>query len=85
MFVDRALFLIGSTNFLENAARHCEKQIYLGGTFHIDGGRPTPDLMPQTLESLRDVRPNWYFNVPFGFEIELSCEGGVSVLPPVVQ
>lgn len=43
--------------------------IYLGGTFHIDGGRPTPDLMHKTLENLRDVRPNWYFNVPFGFEM----------------
>lgn len=43
--------------------------IYNGGTFYIDGGRPTPQLMPQTLANLREVGTNWYFNVPFGYEM----------------
>lgn len=43
--------------------------IYLGGTFHIDGGRPVRGLMDQTIRNLREVRPNWYFNVPIGFEM----------------
>lgn len=47
--------------------------IYNGGTFHIDGGRPTRDLMPETLRNLREVRPNWYFNVPFGYEMLVTA------------
>lgn len=43
--------------------------IYLGGTFHIDGGRPVRGLMDQTIQNLREVRPNWYFNVPIGYEM----------------
>ena len=43
--------------------------IYNGGTFYLDGGRPSPDMMPKTIANLREVRSNWYFNVPFGFEM----------------
>ncbi|WP_068299723.1 feruloyl-CoA synthase [Pararhodobacter sp. CCB-MM2] len=43
--------------------------IYNGGTFYIDGGRPTPKMMPETIRNLREVGTNWYFNVPFGYEM----------------
>jgi feruloyl-CoA synthase len=43
--------------------------IYNGGTFWLDGGRPTRDGMGQTLQNLREIRTNWYWNVPFGFEM----------------
>ncbi|GKY86863.1 feruloyl-CoA synthase [Sinisalibacter aestuarii] len=47
--------------------------IWGGGTFHIDGGRPTPDGMAETIRNLRDVATNWYFNVPVGFEMLLEA------------
>lgn len=43
--------------------------IYNGGTFYLDGGRPTRDGMAETLRNLREVPTNWYWNVPFGFEM----------------
>ncbi len=43
--------------------------IYNGGTFYIDNGRPTKDLIGKTIENLRDVGTNFYFNVPFGYEM----------------
>ncbi len=43
--------------------------IYNGGTFYIDGGRPTRDAIANTIRDLREVRPNWYWNVPFGYEM----------------
>ena len=43
--------------------------IYNGGTYYIDRGKPTPALIGQTLDNLRDVSPTWYFNVPAGFEM----------------
>jgi feruloyl-CoA synthase len=42
---------------------------YNGGTFHVDGGRPTREAMPETLRNLREINTNWYWNVPFGFEM----------------
>jgi feruloyl-CoA synthase len=42
-----------------------------GGTFHIDAGRPTKDMIHETIRNLRDVRTNWYWNVPAGFEMIL--------------
>ena len=54
---------VAAGNLVFNAA------IYNGGTFYIDGGRPTRDLMHQTIANLRDVPTNWYFNVPFGYEM----------------
>ncbi|MCL4674868.1 MAG: feruloyl-CoA synthase [Pararhodobacter sp.] len=47
--------------------------IYNGGTFYLDGGRPTPELMPQTLANLREIKTNWYWNVPFGYEMLASA------------
>ena len=42
--------------------------IYNGGTLYIDEGKPTPQLMAQTLRNLREISPTVYFNVPKGFE-----------------
>lgn len=42
--------------------------LYHGGTLHIDDGKPTPQLIGETLRNLREVSPTIYFNVPKGFE-----------------
>jgi feruloyl-CoA synthase len=42
--------------------------VFQGGTLHIDDGNPTPAGIEKTVRNLRDVSPNWYFNVPKGFE-----------------
>jgi feruloyl-CoA synthase len=42
--------------------------IYNGGTLYIDEGKPTPQLIGQTLRNLREISPTVYFNVPSGFE-----------------
>jgi feruloyl-CoA synthase len=42
-----------------------------GGAFYIDEGRPAPGLVEKTLRNLREVRPNFYFNVPRGFDMLL--------------
>jgi feruloyl-CoA synthase len=43
--------------------------IYNGGSLYIDDGKPTPSGMKQTIENLKDVSPNVYFNVPKGYEL----------------
>ena len=45
--------------------------IYNGGTFYIDDGRPAPGAIEETVRNLREVAPNWYFNVPRGYEMLL--------------
>ncbi|NUZ06610.1 AMP-binding protein [Piscinibacter koreensis] len=42
-----------------------------GGSLHIDEGRPAPGLVEKTLANLREVRPNFHFNVPRGFDMLL--------------
>lgn len=42
-----------------------------GGSLHIDDGRPMPGLVEKTVANLREVRPNFYFNVPRGFDMLL--------------
>jgi feruloyl-CoA synthase len=42
--------------------------LYNGGTLYIDDGNPTPAGIDRTVRNLRDVSPNWYFNVPKGFD-----------------
>jgi feruloyl-CoA synthase len=42
--------------------------IFHGGTLYIDDGNPTPAGIEKTVRNLREVSPNWYFNVPKGFE-----------------
>ena len=42
-----------------------------GGTLYVDEGRPAPGLIERTVRNLRDVKPNFYFNVPRGFDMLL--------------
>jgi feruloyl-CoA synthase len=41
---------------------------WLGGSFYIDEGNPTPAGIAATVANLRDIAPTIYFNVPRGFE-----------------
>ena len=41
---------------------------YLGGSFYIDEGNPTPAGIAATVANLREIGPSVYFNVPRGFE-----------------
>lgn len=43
--------------------------IYNGGTYYIDDGKPGPGAIDKTIRNLKDVSPNWYFNVPVGYEM----------------
>ncbi|MBL8328931.1 MAG: feruloyl-CoA synthase [Rubrivivax sp.] len=42
-----------------------------GGSLAIDEGRPAPGLIEKTVANLREIRPNFYFNVPRGFDMLL--------------
>jgi feruloyl-CoA synthase len=42
-----------------------------GGTLYVDGGKPTPAGIAQTVRNLREIAPTAYFNVPKGFEMLL--------------
>ena len=42
-----------------------------GGSLAIDEGRPVPGLVEKTVANLREVQPNFYFNVPRGFDMLL--------------
>jgi feruloyl-CoA synthase len=42
--------------------------MYNGGTLYIDNGNPTPVGIATTLQNLREIAPEVYFNVPRGFE-----------------
>jgi feruloyl-CoA synthase len=42
--------------------------LFNGGSFYIDGGRPTPLGIAETVRNLREVEPTIYFNVPKGYE-----------------
>lgn len=47
--------------------------LYLGGTYYIDDGKPTPRDIGKTIRNLREVAPTWYFNVPLGFQMLLDA------------
>ncbi|MFM2329382.1 MAG: hypothetical protein RLZZ494_1485 [Pseudomonadota bacterium] len=42
-----------------------------GGTLYIDDGRPMPGLIEKTVRNLREVKPNFFFNVPRGLDMLL--------------
>jgi len=44
-----------------------------GGSLYVDDGRPAPGLVEKTVRNLREVKPNFYFNVPRGFDMLLPC------------
>jgi len=39
-----------------------------GGTYYIDGGKPAPALIAETVENLKNQSPTMYFNVPAGYD-----------------
>jgi feruloyl-CoA synthase len=43
----------------------------LGGTLYIDGGKPAPGLVEQTVKNLAEISPTIYFNVPVGYAMLL--------------
>lgn len=47
--------------------------LYNGGTYYIDDGRPTPEGIGRTIQTLREVSPTWYFNVPLGYQMLLDA------------
>ncbi|MBT4939809.1 MAG: feruloyl-CoA synthase, partial [Rhodospirillaceae bacterium] len=40
-----------------------------GGTLYIDGGKPAPGLIEQTVANLKEISPTIYNNVPRGFDM----------------
>jgi feruloyl-CoA synthase len=40
--------------------------LYNGGTMYIDGGKPLPGAIDETVRNLREIAPTWYFTVPEG-------------------
>ena len=42
--------------------------LYHGGSYYIDEGKPLPGAIEATVRNLREIAPNWYFNVPKGYE-----------------
>ncbi len=45
--------------------------LFHGGAIYIDGGKPMPGLIEQTVANLREISPTIYFNVPRGFDVLL--------------
>jgi feruloyl-CoA synthase len=42
--------------------------LYNGGSYYIDEGKPMPGAIETTVRNLREIAPNFYFNVPKGYE-----------------
>ena len=42
--------------------------LHNGGTMYIDGGKPLPGAIEETVKNLREIAPTWYFTVPKGYE-----------------
>ncbi|WP_043310463.1 feruloyl-CoA synthase [Pseudomonas sp. ML96] len=42
--------------------------LYNGGSLYIDGGKPTPQGMAETLRNLKEIAPTAYLTVPKGWE-----------------
>ena len=40
-----------------------------GGTLYIDGGKPVPILVENTVKNLKEVSSSMYFNVPRGYDL----------------
>ncbi len=43
--------------------------VYNGGSLYIDGGKPVPKGIAETVANLREIAPTIYFNVPKGYEL----------------
>ncbi len=44
-----------------------------GGTLTVDAGKPAPGRFQPTLDNLRELSPNIYFNVPRGFDMLVAA------------
>ncbi len=42
--------------------------LHNGGTLYIDGGKPLPGAIDETVRNLKEIAPTWYFTVPKGYE-----------------
>ncbi len=42
-----------------------------GGSIYVDGGKPAPGLIEQTVANLKEISPTMYNNVPRGFDMLL--------------
>ena len=42
--------------------------LYNGGSYYVDEGKPMPGAIEATVRNLREIAPNWYFNVPRGYD-----------------
>jgi feruloyl-CoA synthase len=40
-----------------------------GGTLYVDGGKPAPGAIDETIRNLREIPTTMYFNVPRGFDL----------------
>lgn len=60
-------------NHVASGSKVFNMAIYNGGTYFIDGGKPTAALIQQTLRNIRDVSPTWYFNVPTGYDMLIAA------------
>jgi feruloyl-CoA synthase len=47
--------------------------LFHGGAMYIDGGKPAPGLIEQTIANLREVSPTIYLNVPRGYDMLLPA------------
>jgi len=47
--------------------------LFHGGTLYIDGGKPAPGLIDQTIANLREISPTIYLNVPRGYDMLLPA------------
>jgi feruloyl-CoA synthase len=43
--------------------------IFHGGTFYINDGKPTPQLIGETIRNLTEIAPTIYYDVPISFEM----------------
>lgn len=53
---------------------------YNGGTYYVDHGKPSPQLIGRTIANLREISPTWYFNVPAGYEMLVQAMRNDDVL-----
>jgi feruloyl-CoA synthase len=43
--------------------------LFHGGTFYINDGKPTPQLIGETIRNLTEIAPTIYYDVPISFEM----------------
>lgn len=54
--------------------------LILGGTLHIDAGKPAPGLFDRTIANLRETSVPYFNNVPLGFQMLVDAMDGDTVL-----